>query len=101
MTMQDKILAKIAAMASDAGLEANKQSEYANTGSVFLSRKDDITPFASIGFNFQSGSYTLRIKWNGTMVQSQPPRKDYFDFYQAYDQLSSFWKQFAMLLNTL
>lgn len=99
-SIQDRILAQLEARITGAGLEPTIRYNFANCGMVYLHRKGEMTPFASVRFNFQDGTYTLSIKWNGAPVPSQPGRNDYFDFYQPYDQPSRFWGAFDALLGT-
>jgi hypothetical protein len=88
---QQRILDAIERLANDHGIECAKSSDFANTGQVHLYQPGQTAAFGSVGFNFQTASYTLNLTVNGRKVPSQPGRSDYFDFYQSYQAPSAFW----------
>ena len=109
-TFQQRVLGKIEDVAHKASLKIHPITEepipgshphectisydYSNCGTVNIHRHDEVTPFARVHFNFQSGYYTLQLEVNGTLVQSQPGRKGYYDFYQKNNEPTHFFDAF-------
>ena len=90
--IQDRILARIEAVAADAGLETSRRSAWANTGTVFFLRPGGVVPVGETAYSFQDGVYELTLTWGGRKVPSQVGRYDYFKFYQPYSKPSRYWE---------
>lgn len=80
-SFQDRMIQSITAKIEAAGFEVSTQTDWGNTGSIYAHCKGEVTPIIMVGYNFQSGSYTLTLTAGDRRVPSQIGREDYFDFY--------------------
>jgi hypothetical protein len=87
---QKKVLGIITQAIVDNGLDPVHRGRFANTGSVGIQLSTKPVDIALVNYDFQDGTmkFSIYVKSStGAMVgvQSQPPRKDYFDFYLKYE----------------
>jgi hypothetical protein len=80
-SFQDRMIQSITAKIEAAGFEVSTQADWGNTGSIYAHREGVIVPVITVGYNFQSGSYTLTLTAGDRRVPSQIGREGYFDFY--------------------
>lgn len=91
-TQQQRILRILRAKLEGLGYVLAQQSTFANRGTVFIYIGDEATiPHGEIRYDFQSSNYTMTITVAGRKIPSQPGRNDYFDWYQAYTEPTTFW----------
>lgn len=98
---QSRILSIIEAAVTTKGYEVAQSAAYANTGAIRIYKPASHIEFANIGYDFQDGTYTLRLTVQGSKIPSQPGRPDYFDFYQSYGDESRFWSTLESRLPNL
>ena len=95
---QKKMLALITKMITDAGLEVERRSNWANTGTLSVEHPQTFGQLAAVHYDFQSDTFKLSVyrTVNGREVgvPSQPPRQGYFDFYGSYSD-TGLWKSFS------
>jgi hypothetical protein len=95
-TTQKRILDMIAHALDERKITHTISYSHSNTGSIYL-YAEQVAPvaFGKIRFNFQSCSFTMSIEIDGVGIPSQAGRADYFDFLQAYDEPTLFWRVLA------
>ena len=95
-TFQELILQEIESTALMYGLGCTQSAAFSNTGTVNLHPEGSVQVVARVSYDFQPDTYTLRF-----FIGSQPPRDDYFSFYQANHGPTKFWNVLQRELKAL
>lgn len=91
-TFQDRVLKRIADVLCYYGYQRSIDYSFPNVGRLYGHNPNVIVPAVTIGFDFQSPGYTLRITIGTRQIPSQVGRPDYFDFYYENASVKTrFW----------
>ena len=103
-TMQQKLLERIERAITDVDFEAVQDAHYGNTGVIHVQDKKFYATMMEISYGFHNTNCKFTLTVKGEKIMSQPPRPDYFDFYQEYSDaicLSNFFEALNKGLKSL
>jgi hypothetical protein len=97
-SMQDKILDTLREKVEAAGLEFVQNSDYSNTGKVYVQSAKGFTTFFAFAYDFQPGNCSMQVYPPGKEVVGGMIGKDrgaIGDFYVRYEQVGGVDKMIA------